>query len=454
MRRCFVRLPLVLIICLLAVSAFQSSPINASTKGSNWPQWRGPAGQGVSEEKNLPTEWSSTKNIQWKTPIAGRGHSSPIVWDNRIFLTTSLEGEVVQGAKAVEHMDEGKPWRHPDSLGGDRNHIFKVLCLDSESGKLLWEKTAYQGRVFDDRHKKSSYAAPTPATDGRYVYAWFGSEGLYCYDFKGNQIWKQSFGPIATMGMGTGTSPVLSDNLVILQCDEDAGEKSFIVAVDKKTGKQVWKVSRKVQASWSTPVLIKTAQRTELVTNGNEWIISYDPATGKELWKCKGVESNAIHTPLVGHNMVFVTAGYPAKRTFAIRLGGSGDITGTPNIAWKYEKGTAYVASPILYGDYIYLISDKGILTCLDARTGELKYEGGRVPVPATFMSSPVAFDGKLLMSSEDGDTFIVKAGPAHEVVRTNSIGEPIYSTPALAGGKIFIRGEKHLYCISNGAGR
>jgi outer membrane protein assembly factor BamB len=454
MSRFFLRVSLVLVTCLLAFSALQSSRTSASGKGPNWPQWRGPASQGVSEEKNLPTEWSSTKNVQWKTPIPGRGHSSPIVWENRIFLTTSIEGAVVPGAKAIEHMDEGKPWRHPDSLGGDRSHAFKVLCLDGDTGKVLWEKTAYEGKVYDDRHKKSSYAAPTPATDGRYVYAWFGSEGLYCYDFKGNQIWKQAFGGIATMGMGTGTSPVLYENLVILQCDEDAGDKSFIVAVDKKSGKQVWKVSRKVQASWSTPVLIKTPQRMELVTNGNEWIISYDPATGKELWKCKGVESNAIHTPLVGHNLVFVTAGYPAKRTMAIRLGGSGDITGTPNIAWKYEKGTAYVASPILYGDYIYLISDKGILTCLDARTGEVKYEGGRVPVPATFMSSPVAFDGKMLISSEDGDTFVVKAGATHEVLRTNSISEPIYSTPALAGGKIFIRGEKNLYCISNGAGK
>jgi outer membrane protein assembly factor BamB len=450
----FVRLSFALIICLLAFSTFHLSQTDASGKGSNWPQWRGPSSQGISEEKNLPTEWSGTKNIQWKTPIPGRGHSSPIVWDNRIFLTTSLEGPIVPGAKAAEHIDEGKPWRHPDSVGGDRSHTFKVLCVDGDTGKLLWEKTAYEGKVYDDRHKKSSYAAPTPATDGRYVYAWFGSEGLYCYDFKGNQIWKQSFGAIATFGMGTGTSPVLYEDLVILQCDEDNGEKSFIVAVDKKSGKQAWKISRKVQASWSTPVLIKTAQRMELVTNGNEWIISYDPATGKELWKCKGVESNAIHTPLVGHNLVYVTAGYPAKRTIAIKLGGTGDITGTPNIAWKYEKGTAYVASPILYGDYIYLISDKGILTCLEAKTGEVKYEGGRVPVPATFMSSPVAFDGKILISSEDGDTFVVKAGATHEVLRTNSISEPIYSTPALAGGKIFIRGEKNLYCISTEAGK
>jgi len=452
MKRFFLGLQCALVVCLLVVTAI-CLPKKETNKGSNWPGWRGPGSQGISTEKNLPVEWSTTKNIAWKTPLPGRGHSSPVVWGNRIFLTSAIEGEVIPGAKAIDHMDEGKPWRHPDSLGADRKQTFKVFCLDRDTGKVLWEKVAYEGKVYDDRHKRSAYASPTPTTDGHYVYAWFGSEGVYCYDFSGKLIWKESFGGIATMGMGVGTSPVLYENVLILQCDEDAGEKSFIVGLDKKTGKQVWKESRKVQASWSTPVLAEAAGRTELITNGNEFIISYDPRTGKELWRSKGVESNAIHTPLVGNGMVYLTAGYPAKRVLAIKLGGSGDVTKS-SIAWQYEKGTAYVSSPILYEDYIYLISDKGILTCLDAKTGEVKYEGGRVPVPASFMSSPVAFDGKILMSSQDGDTFVVKAGPVHEIMRTNSLSEPIYTTPALAGGRIFIRGEKNLYCISNGAAK
>jgi outer membrane protein assembly factor BamB len=206
--------------------------------------------------------------------------------------------------------------------------------------------------------------------------------------------------------------------------------------------------------SWSTPVLVKSGNRAELVTCGTESIIAYDPATGKEVWRCKGVESNAIPSPVVGHGMVVVSAGFPAKRAFAIKLGGSGDLTDTPNIAWKYDKGTAYVPSPILYGDYIYLITDRGILTCLDAKTGQVKYEGGRVPVPATFTASPVAYDGKVLLTSEDGETFVIKAGPAHEVLRTNSVGEPVYASPAIASGKLFVRGEKHLFCISNAGGK
>lgn len=449
MKRLLAGLQCALVVCLLVITSPGFTGKNTD-KNSNWPQWRGTGGQGISDEKNFPTEWSDKKNIAWKTAIPGRGRSSPVIWGNRIFLTTAIEGEVIPGAKAVDHVLGGQPFKHPDSVGGDRKHTFKVMCLDRDSGKVLWEQTAYEGRVYDDRHKRGAYAAPTMVTDGRYVYAWFGSEGLYCYDFNGKQIWNQSFGGIATVGMGVGTSPVLHENLVILQCDEDGGEKSFIVAVDKKTGKTAWKVARQVEASWSTPVIVQAAGRTELITNGNQFIISYDPATGKELWRTKGVESNAIHTPLIGDGMVYVTAGYPAKRVLAIKLGGNGDITNTPNVAWKYEKGTAYVATPILYGGYLYLISDKGILTCLDAKTGAVKYEGGRVPVPASFMSSPIAFDGKILISSEDGDTFVVKAGPVHEIIRSNPLNEAIFATPSLAAGKIFIRGEKHLYCISN----
>lgn len=433
--------------CLMVFATVGPFHSEAAPK-TNWGQWRGPEGNGVSPETNLPTEWGGNKNIKWKTPIPGRGHSSPIVWGNRVFLTTDVEGDAVPGAKAVEHKDEGKPYKHPDSIGADRKHTFKVLCFDRNTGKLLWERTAYEGTVYDDRHRKGSYASPTPATDGSYVFAYFGTEGLYCYDFDGKPIWKSLPGKLATFGMGPGTSPVLFENTVILQCDEDNGEKSFILALDKKTGKEVWKTPRKVQASWATPLVVRTAQRTELITSGNELIISYDPKTGKELWRTKGHESNAIATPVSGGGMVFVYAGFPVKKTFAIKLGASGDLTASKDIIWQYDKGTAYVPSSILYGDYLYLMSDRGIITCLEAATGKIVYEGGRVPIPATFTASPVAVDGKLLLTSEDGDTFVIKAGPKHEVIATNSVAEPVYASPAISDGMIFIRGEKNLYCI------
>jgi len=423
--------------------------LTEKAEAGNWPQWRGPDGSGISEEKNLPSEWSPTKNIKWKVPIDGRAHSSPIVWGNRIFLTTAVEGSVVPGAKAVNHTgDDGKPFLHPDSVGADKKHTFKVICIDRESGKIIWQSTAWEGTPYDNRHRKSSYAASTPATDGKLVYAFFGTEGLYAYDFKGKLAWKADLGKLGTVGMGTGTSPILFDNLVIVQADEENGAASFIVAVNKNTGKEAWRTARKVQVSWSTPLLVRTSKRAELIASGTESVISYDPATGKELWRHKGVESNAIPSPVANNEMVFLVAGFPAKIAMAIKLGQSGDLTGTPNVAWTYAKGTAYVPSPILYGDYLYLTTDRGILTAIDAKTGEVKYEGGRIPIPATFTASPVAFEGKILMTSEDGDTFIVKAGPQHEILGTNSVGEPVYASPAIADGRIFIRGEKNLYCI------
>jgi outer membrane protein assembly factor BamB len=257
-------------------------------------------------------------------------------------------------------------------------------------------------------------------------------------------------GKVSKVGMGPGTSPVLYENLIFLQCDvEDGGpDISFLTAVDKRTGKEVWRVKRNHRKTHATPVIVRSGNRVELVTNGAETVVSYDPATGKELWRCEGVKGHAIPSAVTGHDMVFVTAGYPSKRAIGIKLGASGDLTGTPNRVWSYDKGTAYVTSPILYGDYLYLVSDKGILTCIDAKTGEIKYEGGRVPTPATFSASAIAFDGKILLTSEDGDTFVVKAGPKHEILGTNSLNEPVLASPAIAAGKIFIRGEKNLYCI------
>ena len=446
------KISLALIAVLL--TAFAVAGVGArAAADANWPQWRGPEGSGISAERGLPEDWAENKNVRWKTPLPGKGHSSPIVWGKRVFVTTAIEGPVVPGAKAAQHKINGQEWKHPDSVGADRKHTFKVIALDRDTGRVVWEQTAWEGTPYDDRHRKSSYAASTPATDGQRVYAFFGSEGLYAYDYNGKLAWKADLGKLGTVGMGTGTSPVLFRNLVIVQADEEDGKNSSIVALDKKTGKQVWRTPRKVQVSWATPLLVNTGKRVELIASGTESVVSYDPATGKELWRSKGVESNAIPSPVAssGRDMVIVSAGFPAKIAYAIRLGAAGELKDA-DIAWKYAKGTAYVPSPILYGDYLYLLTDKGVMTCLDARTGEVKYEGGRVPVPATFTASPVAFDGKILLTSEDGDTFVIKAGPKHEVLRTNSLGEPVYASPAVAGGKIFIRAEKHLYAIEQAA--
>ena len=436
---------------ILLTAAFVAAAA-AGLPAANWPQWRGAGGQGVSEETGLPDAWSPDAGIAWKTPIPGVGHSQPIVWGDRAFLTTAIEGgPAPEGHAAPVHTVGGEAWMHPESVGTDRVHALKVLALDLHGGRVLWERTAYEGPMFDNRHRRSSYAAPTMATDGRTVVAYFGPEGLYAYDTDGRPKWKADVGRFPLMGMGTGTSPVIYESLVIIQRDENEGTDSRLLAFDLETGREVWRTPRSVEASWSTPVLVRAGDRTELVTNGNQLIVAYDPATGRELWRTQGVRSNAIHTPLVGHGLVIVTAGYPERRVIAIRPGGSGDITGTDRIAWQYDRGTGYVLSNILYGDYVYLVSDKGIVTCLDARTGKVVYEGGRVPVPATFMASPVAYDGKIFLTSVDGDTFVLQAGPEHRVLRTNAIGEPAASTPALSRGRVLVRGARHLFCIGRG---
>ena len=434
-------------------AALASIPIRAANgNGSNWAQWRGPGGLGVSMEAGLPTEWSPTTNIVWKTAIPGRGHSSPIVWGDRIFLTTSFKGELVPGRKAPVHPDfNNRPgYVHPDAVDIEYKHAVKVIAIDAANGKIVWERTAYDGLMYDDHHRKNTYASPTMAADGRLAYAFFESLGLYAYGFDGTLKWHSDLGGVIKAGLGPGTSPVLYEDLVILQCDQEMGAGSFIVALDRASGREVWRTARTNRRSWATPLLVRAGDHDELIASGAESVIAYDPATGKERWRANGTQSHPIPSPVAGHGLVFMTAGSQAKRALAIRLGGTGNLTDSPSIVWRYNKGTAYVPSPILYGKYLYLMTDTGLLTCLDAVTGERMYEGGRVPVPATFTASAVAFDDRIFLTSEDGDTFVIKAGPAHEVLRTNSVGEPVYASPAIANGRIYIRGEHHLFAIGN----
>ena len=431
---------------LLFTASILTLAATAASSAENWPQWRGPGGLGISKEKQLPTEWAPDKNVLWKTELPGAGHSSPVVWGDRIFLTSVIEGEKLPGVKPPPHTLGGQPFIHPESVASDLKHTFKVFAVDAKTGKIVWEHTPYDGPVYDARHRRSSFAAPTAATDGKMVFAYFGPEGLYAYDFSGKLLW-QAVEKFAHLGLGVGTSPVLHGNLVIIQRDEDNGEHSALIAYDKTTGKEAWRQKRAVTLSWGTPVIVSAGGRTELITNGSEFIIAYDPATGKELWQAKGVESNAIHTPLVGKGLVIVTAGYPVKRVIALR---PGDVAADKRVAWEYAKGTGYTVSNIIAGAYLYLLTDNGIVTCIDVATGEVKYEGGRPPKPARFVSSPVAFSGHVALTSEEGDTYMVKEGTAFEISRTNSIGEFTWSSPAIANGRIYIRGAKHLFAIGS----
>ncbi len=417
----------------------------------NWPQWRGPNGLGIASAANYPEEWAPDKNVAWKTEVPGRGHSSPVVWGDRVFITTSIEGKPAPpDHKPPVHPDFNHKdgYLHPDSVGSNYLYSLKVLAFDAKTGRKVWEDTPYDGTMYDDRHRKNTYASPTMATDGTLVYAFFESAGLYAYDFSGKLAWKKSLGGIAKAGLGPGTSPVIFEDLLILLCDQEMGKGSFIVALNKTTGAEVWRSERSSRRSWATPLIVRTPERAELVTSAAERVIAYDPRTGKELWRANGVQSHPIPSAVAADGLVFLTAGSQAKRALAIRVGGNGDLTDSPHIVWRYDKGTAYVPSPLVHGNYLYLMTDRGLITCLDAKTGEVLYEGGRPPVPATFTASLVGYGDRLLMTSEDGDTFVVKAGPKHEILRTNPIGEPVFASLALAQGTIYIRGEKHLFAV------
>ncbi|MBM3775153.1 MAG: hypothetical protein FJW37_08325, partial [Acidobacteria bacterium] len=315
-------------------------------------------------------------------------------------------------------------------------------ALDAATGRILWERTAHDGAVYDNRHRKNTYATPTPAADGRAIYAWFGSEGLYAYDFSGKLLWKSSLGPLAAMGMGVASSPALYRGLVILQCDQDNGEKSFLAAVRSQDGREAWRVKRTALEGWATPVVARGRERDELIVSARELVAAHDPASGKELWRSEGTGVNPAPSPVAGHGLVYLTAGAGEKKALAVRLGGAGEI------AWRYNRGTAHVASPLVYGDYLYLMMDNGALSCLDARTGEVKYAGARLPAPASFSASMVAVDGRILLASEEGEVYLVRAGPKWELLGARSLGEGVYASPAIAGGRLFIRGERTLFCI------
>lgn len=421
----------------------------------NWPSFRGERASGVADGQSTPTSWNAEKslNILWKTPVPGLAHSSPIVWGNRIFVTTAISS------------DPNTYFRHGlygagDSAADTTKHTWKVYALDKQTGKILWEKVAHEGVPRIKRHIKSTHASSTPATDGKHVVAFFGSEGLYCYDFNGKLLWKKDLGVldlgafnVPDLQWGTASSPIIYKNLVIVQCDTQ--KEDFLAAFDLKTGREIWRTSRDELPSWGTPTVYEGKARVEMIVNGTNHICGYDPMTGKELWRLSGNSLITCPTPIIGHDLIFVTSGYrPIKPIYAIRLGATGDISlkdGTSSneyVAWSKMRGGPYQPTPILYGDYLYTCANQGILTCYDAKTGEQIYEQRIGEKGGAYSASPVAADGKLYLSSEDGEIFVVRAGPKYELLAANPMGEVLMATPAISEGIVFVRGRHHLFAI------
>lgn len=417
----------------------------------DWPGWRGD-GRGISPEKNLPLKWSEDEGVKWKTPIPGAGHSSPIVWGNRVFVTT-----------AVAEDPNVETFRGGVYLGGDRKkpdeseYAYHVICLNADQGNILWSKAVARQSPRTRRHTKNTYASETPVTDGKYVFASFGSAGLYGVDFEGNVIWQRDLGLLRRRaGWGTSSSPVLLQNTVIVNCDSD--DDSYIAAFEKATGDQVWRTERDEGASWGTPFLFEVGGRTTVVTNATRHMRGYDAATGKLLWECAGGSRISVPSPVATQGLVFLSSGHSMtflrQPIIAIRSGASGDITPTrgetnsQGVAWSHPKGGPYVTSPIAVDDYLYVPLDKGFLTCYEARTGKTVYEKQKLGARNTITASPIAGDGKIYVQTEGGECYVVKPGPEFEILAVNKLDEVFCASPAVSAGKIFLRGRKHLYCV------
>lgn len=426
-----------------------------TAQAQNWPSFRGNNGSGVADGHRTPINWSleRSENIAWKTPIPGLSHASPIVWGNRIFIITAI-GETNANFKAK---DRGI------GLANDAvKHTWRIYSIDKKTGRIIWEKTAYEGVPRAKRHIKATQANATPATDGKYVVALFGSEGLACYDVNGKLLWKQDLGILnpGYAGMpdsewGHSSSPIIYKNLVIVQAD--GHKQSFIAAYNLRNGKQVWRVERGELPSWGTPVIYEGKTRTELISDAGRYLRSYDPLTGKELWRFSQNDIQVkMPAPVIAHNLIYVTGGNPAgSPIYAFRPGASGDISlkngeeTNQFLAWRLGRGSPYTGTPLVYGDYLYISADNGVLTAYNARTGERIYQER---LPSSFSASPVAADGKLYLSSEDGEVFVVRAGTKFELLATNSMGEALMSTPAISDGLILLRSQNYLFAIAERA--
>ncbi|HKB37422.1 MAG TPA: PQQ-binding-like beta-propeller repeat protein [Gemmataceae bacterium] len=447
-------------------------------RADDWPGFRGPGGSGVSSESKLPTDWSTSKNVEWKLKVPGVAWSSPVVVGDKVFVTTAITEKQTKprpfggfggfgGGGGGGRPGGGRPGGgFGGGFGGGRApdvvYRWEVHCIDRNNGKVLWKELAAEKKPAISATMGNSYASETPITDGERVYAYFGTNGgVYCFDLKGKKLWNKDLGSYQMQfGWGTGSSPVLEGDRLFIQCDNE--KKSFLVALDKKNGKELWRAERSERSTWSTPFVWKNKKRTEIVACGSRRAISYDPATGKVLWELGGMSGSASASPVADDERIYFGCGMGGgmmgggnSPLFAVKAGASGDITlksGTTSndgVAWSRTRSGPYIVSPLLYKGYLYVAEQRGgMLSCYDAKTGKPAYSRERLQGARSFTSSPWAYDDKIFCLDEDGKTFVVQAGPEFKLLGKNELNEMFWSSPAIAGGALFLRGVDTLYCI------
>jgi outer membrane protein assembly factor BamB len=452
-----------------------SIALGAAVGESNWPQWRGPLANGVAPEGNPPTTWSETENVKWKVKIPGSGSGTPIIWRDQIFIQTAIAtGKKVEppAEKKVGVLPPasvagllqapadpppgggqrpGRPGRG-GGMGAEKPtevYQFALLSIDRATGKTQWQKIVREEVPQEGHHKDHGFASYSPVTDGHHVVSWFGSRGLHCYDLKGELKWEKDFGKMRTVfGFGEGSSPALFGNTVVVNWDHEG--EDFIAALDKETGKELWRQPRDEKTTWTTPLIVQHEGKPQVIVSASKRIRSYDLATGKQIWECGGMVANVIPTPVSGFGMVYAISGFNGNALLAIKLGKTGDLTDSDAIAWRHGKSTSYVPSPLLYGQKLYFLSgNKAILSCFDAKTGKAFFSDQRFEGPSDFYASPVGASDRVYLAGRNGTSVVLKHSDQFEILATNKLQEKFDASPAVVGKELFLRGHEYLYCLA-----
>ncbi len=411
----------------------------------DWPQWRGPLGTGEAPDADPPLTWSADENIRWKVPIPGRGHGSPIVFGDLVFvLTAEPFGAEVGGGADIAADD----WRRP--VAPTRKQRFMVFALRRATGEVAWSDVAIEALPHETTHGDGTWASSSALTDGERLYAFFGSRGLFAYDLSGERLWEVQLGNIETRkGFGEGSSPAVFGDTLVVQRDQEG--PSYLVAFDVATGEERWRTERDDVTTWSTPLVTEVDGRAQVITGGTPYVRGYDLATGKELWRCEGLGGNQIPNPVLFGDAVIAMSGYRDPGAVAVRLtGAAGDVSGSDAVLWTVERHTSYVPSPLLADGLLFFIkSNAGMLSCVDAESGGALYSAERLPTVANVYASPVASRDHVYVVGRDGATDVLARGPDYEVLASNTLDDSFDASPALAGNELYLRGAQHLYCIA-----
>ena len=422
----------------------------------NWHHWRGPHANGTAANANPPTTWSEDQNIRWKVPIPGLGHATPIIWEDKIFIQTAIELEMPKKETTnVEEQPEEESGRRRGRRGRSRtipNYKFEILALNRTDGSPLWQKTLRETVPHEGMHNDSSFASNSPVTDGEHIYAYFGSRGLYCLDMKGDIIWEKDLGKMRKAGtFGEGSCPIIHDNAIIILQDHE--DQSFITALDKRTGDEIWKELRDERTTWTSPIVVDyngTSQVIVPATNRTR-TPCYDLANGEVIWECGGMTRNVIPSPLYMDGHVYIISGFRGSSLQAINLElAKGDITDTEAVVWEYNRDTPYVPSPLLNQDIIYFLKgNTGILTAIDRRTGEVNYGPERLNGISSVYASIAGTEDRVYVASRNGNVTVLKYGPTLEVLAQNKLDDSFNASPVIVGSELYLRGTQHLYCIA-----